>query len=84
MIGVAALFLNVRFSIPLCLTLIELGHPQPPTPICINNSTADGITNDTIKQKKTKVTDMLFYYWLQDCQSQDQFKYYWDPEKKLS
>ena len=77
---VAALFLNARFSIPLRLTLIELGHPQPPTPIRTDNSTADGIANGTIKQKKTKAMDMRFY-WLRDRQSQDQFKYYWAPGK---
>ena len=60
---VVALFLNARFFIPLCLTLIELGYPQPPTPICTDKSTADGIANGTIKQKKTKATGMQFY-WL--------------------
>ena len=55
---VAALFLNARFSVPLCLTLIELGHPQPLTPICTGNITADGIANGTIKQNKIKAMDM--------------------------
>ena len=27
------LFLNAQEAIPLCMTLEELGHPQPPTPI---------------------------------------------------
>ena len=76
----AALVLNVRFSIPLCLILIELGHPQPPTPIRTDNSTADGIANGIIKQKKTKAMDVRFC-WLQNRQSQDQFKYYWGPGK---
>ena len=77
---VAALFLNARFSIPLRLTLIELHRPQPPTPICADNSTVDEITNSIIKQKKTNAMDMQFY-WLRDRQLQNQFKYYWAPGK---
>ena len=55
---VATLFLNARFCIPLCLALIELGHPQPPTPIRTNISTIDGIANGSIKQNKRKAMDM--------------------------
>eukprot|EP00543_Licmophora_paradoxa_P007517 CAMPEP_0202452492 /NCGR_PEP_ID=MMETSP1360-20130828/10698_1 /ASSEMBLY_ACC=CAM_ASM_000848 /TAXON_ID=515479 /ORGANISM="Licmophora paradoxa, Strain CCMP2313" /LENGTH=43 /DNA_ID= /DNA_START= /DNA_END= /DNA_ORIENTATION= len=29
----------------------EMGHPQPPTPIVSNNSTAVGIANNEVKQK---------------------------------
>jgi hypothetical protein len=38
-----ALFINGKEAIPLRQTLIELNHPQPPTPIQTDNSTATGI-----------------------------------------
>jgi len=39
-------------------TLIEMGHPQPPTPLQTDNTTAVGIANDTIKQQYSKALDM--------------------------
>ena len=51
---IAALFLNARLAIPLCVALDEMGHPQPPTKIKTDNNTADGFANNTIKQNKTK------------------------------
>jgi hypothetical protein len=47
----AALFHNGKEACPLCITLEELGHLQPATPIQTDNSTASGIANDTVKQK---------------------------------
>jgi len=55
------LFINDQESIPVCITLEELGHPQPPTPIQTDNSTAAGFVNNTIKQKRSKAIDMHFY-----------------------
>jgi len=60
-----ALFLNAQHAHPLCITLEELGHPQPATPLQTDNSTASGIANDTLKQKQSKAIDMQFY-WIQD------------------
>jgi len=53
-----ALFLNAQHACPLCITLEELGHPQPATPLQTDNSTASGIANDTLKQKQSKAIDM--------------------------
>ena len=47
------LYLNAKQAIPERMTLIELGHPQPPTPLKTNNSTADGIMNSTVKQQRS-------------------------------
>jgi hypothetical protein len=47
-----ALFLNVQEAKVLQLILTELGHPQPPTPIQIDNITTVGIFNNMIKQKR--------------------------------
>ena len=46
-----ALFHNTKEATPLRTTLEELGHPQPPTPILVDNSTAVGLANDTITQR---------------------------------
>ena len=44
-----ALFFNCKEGLIFCLTLEELGHPQPKTPIHCNNTTAVNIANNTIK-----------------------------------
>jgi hypothetical protein len=50
---------------------------QLPTPVACDNSTAGvGITNQTIKQRRSKAINMQ-YYWLQDRECQDQFKIEW-------
>jgi hypothetical protein len=72
----AALFHNGKTACPLRICLTELGHPQPPTPIVTDNSTASGIANDTIKQKRSKAIDMRFY-WIRDRARQGQFQIYW-------
>ena len=45
-----ALFLNAQEAKVFRLVLAELGHPQPPTPIHINNTTTVGIVNNTINR----------------------------------
>ena len=59
-------------------TLIEIGWPQPKLPTQIDNYTAVGFTNNTIINKAMKSLDMKLW-WLQDRQSQEQFRYYWAP-----
>jgi hypothetical protein len=44
-----ALFLNAQEVKVFRLVLAELGHPQPPTPTHIDNTTTVGIVNTTIK-----------------------------------
>jgi hypothetical protein len=53
-----ALFLNAQEANVLRLTILELGHPQPPTPIHINNTTAIGIVNNTIKCQRSHAMEM--------------------------
>ena len=48
-----ALFHNTKEATPLCTTLEELGHPQPPTPVLVDNSTAVGLANDTVTQRRS-------------------------------
>ena len=42
---VSALFHNAQNAIPIRNLLIALGHPQPPTPIKTNNTTANGFAH---------------------------------------
>ena len=67
-----ALFLNTSEAATIRTTLIELGHPQPPTPIITNNKCASGIANNTVKQKRSKAIDMRFF-WIVDTIKQKTF-----------
>ena len=73
-----ALFLNFQEAVTIQITLEKMGHPQPPTPFQVNNSTALGIATGTIKKRKSKEMDMQFY-WIRDRSNQDQFNIYWKP-----
>jgi hypothetical protein len=46
---VGACLHHAQSGAPLRVTLTELGHTQPQTPLRIDNSTAYGIVNETIK-----------------------------------
>jgi hypothetical protein len=70
------LFHNGKEAVPERITLEELGHPQPATPMVTDNSTATGIANDSMKQKRSKAMDMRFY-WIRDRVRQGQFIVYW-------
>jgi len=52
--------------------LLFLGHPQPATPIQTANACAEGIINNTAKQKQSKAIDMRFY-WVRNRVRQGQF-----------
>ena len=43
----SGLFICSKAMIPLRKTLIEMGWPQPPSPVQCDNSTATGVTNKT-------------------------------------
>ena len=73
-----ALYINCREAIPARHALIAMGHPQPPTPIQTDNTTALGVVNNTIAPRRTKAMDMRFH-WLRCRQAQQQFRHYWRP-----
>jgi hypothetical protein len=75
---VGACFHNAQSGAPLRVTLTEVGHIQPPMPLCTDNSTAFGILNETIKQKISTAMDMR-YHWLTDRVRQKQFDVNWRP-----
>jgi len=45
-----AFFIYAKEAKIIWIILSELGHPQPPTPIHVDNMTAVGIVNNTIKR----------------------------------
>lgn len=73
-------FINCREALPLRITLEEMGYPQPPTPVLLDNTTAHGFIISSIKQKRTRAMDMR-YHWLRDREAQQQFKFHWAPAK---
>ena len=77
-VEIGATYANAQEAIPIRNTLIDMGHPQPPTPIQVDNTTAVGFANKSIKQKRSKAIDMR-YYWIQDRTEQKQFHIYWSP-----
>jgi hypothetical protein len=73
-----AAFLNAQKAVLIRQALIDMGHPQPPTPLKTDNSTAYGILTSLVRQKHSKPFDMRFY-WLKDRIKQNQFQVYWKP-----
>ena len=75
---VAGIFHNAQIALTICHLLLSLGHPQPPTSVKTDNSTAHGFLYNNINQKKSKSWDMR-YYWLRDKKDHQYFHYYWAP-----
>jgi hypothetical protein len=77
---IGALYINYWEAVTACHTLEFLGHPQPPTPIQTDNTTALGVINNNL-MKKLKAMDMK-YHWLWDRISQKHFRHSWAPCNK--
>jgi hypothetical protein len=78
---VGACFQNAQSGAPLRVTLTELGHIQPATPLRTDKSMVFGILNETIKQKRSKAMDMR-YHLLPERVRQKQFDFYWRPGRE--
>ena len=63
---VAGLFMNANKVIPIRHTPIKMGHPQPPTPIKADNTTAHGILTGNFRQKGSKLIGMRFWWLRKD------------------
>ena len=79
-VDMGALFVNGREIMILRTILKEMGHPQPPTLIITDNSTASCMTNNTIRQRQSRSIDMIFY-WVRDRVQQGKLIVYWGPGK---
>ena len=55
---ISALYTNARKGVEERNILRVMGHPQPPTPVQTDNSTAEGIINLRVQPKSTKAMDM--------------------------
>ena len=77
----AGLFYNAQTAIPIRRLLTAIGHPQPPTPLKTDNSTALGFVYDNIHQRRSKSWDMR-YWWLRDKVNQKQFNIFWQEGAK--
>ena len=77
---IGALFLNGQEAAGIRTCLEAMGYPQPATPLKTDNSTADGIINGTMKQKRSKAIDMRFH-WIKDRTKRGQFHVFWDSGK---
>jgi hypothetical protein len=62
---IGSVFMNTKEATIFLTTLEEMGHPQPPTPLQTDNTTAMGYSNDTIKRRRTHAMDMHFN-WVKD------------------
>ncbi len=58
------LFINAITAVSMRHTLEELGHPQPPTTIQMDDKTANDLLTKKIMPNSLKVMDMRFH-WLQ-------------------
>ncbi len=77
-VELGALFINVKTAISIQQTLIELGHPQPRTPMQTDHATTLALLTNKILPKALKAMDMHFH-WLWCRNAQGQFRYYWRP-----
>jgi hypothetical protein len=57
-----ALFVNAKEGTVTRTTLYGMGHKQDATEIKTDNTTADGIINNTGQQKRSKSMDMRLYW----------------------
>jgi hypothetical protein len=71
------IFENAKSAIVERNTLIDLGHPQPPTTITTDNRCAHGISNKSCKQSKSKSIHMR-YHWIQDQVQEKTIVVNWD------
>jgi hypothetical protein len=67
-----ALLLDAQEAKVIRLVIEELGHLQPPTPIQIDNTTTVSIVKSTIKQQRSHVMEMR-YFWILDGEAQKLF-----------
>eukprot|EP00957_Ditylum_brightwellii_P106932 8157770-Ditylum_brightwellii.AAC.1 len=49
---VGRLYVNCQWNEEFCMALQEMGHPQPPTIVITDNSTADGIVSSCVEQQR--------------------------------
>ena len=56
------ILVNAQTSVPIRTTLTRMEWKKGPTAIQVDNSTAVGIAKKEFRQKKSKATEMRFYW----------------------
>ena len=79
-IEVTSHYLNYEAALLLRIVLEEMGHPQPETPVIVDNATAQGSMKGTMTPKKANEHDMRAA-WLKCRQARRQFNLIWEPGK---
>ena len=74
----AAIFKTCKEAVETRQVAANLGHPQQATLVTSDNKCAVGLSNDTLKPKRSKAMDMRFH-WTQDRVRQGQFIVRWAP-----
>ena len=77
-VELGALFLNCKEGRIMRITLQEMGHLQPATPINCDNMTARVIANDTIKKQRPRSMVMRFF-WVKDQVKSGIMDIQWHP-----
>ena len=77
---IAGLFINGQTAVAARNTLANLGYPQHATPMITDNTTAKGIADQSVRQKRSKSIDMR-YFWIRDRIKQNQYSIHWGPGK---
>ena len=72
----ASLFYNCKANIPLRIALGEMGRPQTKTTAVTDNSTAEGLINETMVPNRAKQYDFRTN-WLKCREVQEQFDIIW-------
>ncbi len=75
------LFLDIQEAKVIQLVLKELRHPQPSTPIHIDNTTTVDTVNNTIRRQQSWAMEM-WYFWLIDGKVQKLFHFQCQPGKE--
>ena len=73
----AALFYNCKTAVPLRVTLMEMGHEQPATPVTTDNAAAHGLLQKSMTPNAKKSMCMRFD-WLKDPTVKRMFDYRWE------
>ena len=73
-----SLFMNAQHGAGLRSILADLGYPQEPTTILVDNQCARDIATSSIQPKRTKSIDMR-YHWIRDRVKRREFSVVWRP-----
>ena len=68
---------NVKIETVMRPVLITLDHKQPASPLKSENSTTEGFVNSGMKEKYSKIWDMI-WHWLRDNEVLEKLRLYWE------